>query len=250
MYKESPYKKIPNELYNGYTMEGVIPVLDWWRDDSANNKPIVWDKHYIEDFLKRYTVDNVKNGRNGWSPYGNTHVKNLLHSFQKYGITKKNVAVIGSLDPWIESMLYNLQNTVTTVEYNVPLCDSDKITCIDYFKDFHNTKDKYDCIVTFSSIEHSGLGRYGDPLDPDGDIKTMEDIYKNLKKGGTLIWGAPVGIDALVWNVHRVYGKHRLPVLFKNFDEIEWIGHTKEELFSKPLGNNGEHPVIVLTCKD
>ena len=28
----------------------------------------------------------------------------------------------------------------------------------------------FDVIVTFSSIEHSGMGRYGDPLNPWGDL--------------------------------------------------------------------------------
>ena len=28
----------------------------------------------------------------------------------------------------------------------------------------------FDVVVTFSSIEHSGMGRYGDPLNPWGDL--------------------------------------------------------------------------------
>lgn len=31
----------------------------------------------------------------------------------------------------------------------------------------------FDAMVTFSSIEHSGLGRYGDELNPHGDVITM-----------------------------------------------------------------------------
>ena len=73
-----------------------------------------------------------------------------------------------------------------------------------------------DVIITFSSVEHSGLGRYGDPLNPDGDIETMNSIYNNLKKDGLLIWGAPVcEKDGLVWNKHRIYGPKRLLLLFK-----------------------------------
>ena len=32
---------------------------------------------------------------------------------------------------------------------------------------------KYDAMVTFSSLEHSGLGRYGDGLNPWGDLIAM-----------------------------------------------------------------------------
>ena len=40
----------------------------------------------------------------------------------------------------------------------------------------------YDIVIQYSSIEHSGLGRYGDYLDPEGDLKAMNDIYDNLHK--------------------------------------------------------------------
>ena len=49
----------------------------------------------------------------------------------------------------------------------------------------------------------------------------------------------------LVWNVHRVYGKIRLPILFKKFLELDWIGFSKNILNNK-LANNGAQPVIVL----
>lgn len=245
-FTESPYKKIPYELVEEYTMNNKIKILDWWRDDSCGDGGIKWSNETVEKFIHHYTIENIKAGRNGWSPYGNRSVQLLLHSFVKYNIQNMNVAVIGSLDPWIEAMLLNLNNKVTTVEYNSPVCESSKIKCIDYFKEFENSKNMYDCIVTFSSVEHSGLGRYGDPLDPNGDIKTMKAIHNNLKKDGILIWGGPIGHDALVWNVHRVYGRIRLPLLFNNFEEIEWIGFDKDSLLNTELRNNGEQPVIVL----
>ena len=136
-------------------------------------------------------------------------------------------------------MLINLQNKVTTIEYNVPDTNYDNLECKDYFKFFENNSNTFDVIVTFSSIEHSGLGRYGDPLDPNGDIKTMQVIHNNLINNGLLIWGAPVGKDALTWNAHRVYGEIRLPLLFNKFKELEWLGHNKNILFNQNLSNNG-----------
>jgi len=124
------------------------------------------------------------------------------------------------LHPWIEAMLINMGNKVTTIEYNVHETHyGDTLSCKDYFEYFENFQDEpFDAIVTYSSVEHSGLGRYGDPLDPNGDLKTMEVIYNNMKPGGILVWGAPVGQDMLVWNSHRIYGKHRLPLIFDKFN--------------------------------
>lgn len=31
----------------------------------------------------------------------------------------------------------------------------------------------FDAIVSFSGLEHDGLGRYGDPLNPYGDLSAM-----------------------------------------------------------------------------
>ena len=74
----------------------------------------------------------------------------------------------------------------------------------------------------------------------------MNAIHKNLKQDGILIWGGPVGKDMLAWNIHRIYGPIRLPLLFKNFEEVEWFGSTKEQLFNKPLVNDAYQPVVVL----
>jgi len=144
----------------------------------------------------------------------------------------------------------NLKNNVTTIEYNIPKVQGfDNLECKDYFKCFQNNTETYDAIVTFSSIEHSGLGRYGDPLNPNGDIDTMKAIYNNLIKDGLLIWGAPVGKDALTWNAHRVYGEIRLPLLFNNFKELKWYIFSKSTLFRQPVQNNGLQPVVVLKKK-
>ena len=55
-------------------------------------------------------------------------------------------------------------------------------------------------------IEHVGLGRYGDPLDPDGDLKAMAELARVLAPGGDLLFVAPVGRPRVVFNAHRVYG--------------------------------------------
>jgi hypothetical protein len=244
-YTNSPYKNIPDELLFEYTMGGKIPVLDWWLDGSKK-EGVSWDDDIINRDIALFTPENIKNNKEGSSSYGHNVCVNLLKSFEKYDLRNKNIAVIGSEDPWIEAILFNLNNKITTIEYNVPDSHYEKIDCKDYFTFFENNDIPFDAIVSFSSIEHSGLGRYGDPLDPNGDLKTMDAIHKNLKEDGILIWGSPVGKDALSWNVHRVYGKLRLPILFNKFTELEWFGCNKTVLLNRPLQTNGYQPVVAL----
>ena len=41
-----------------------------------------------------------------------------------------------------------------------------------------------DFAFSFSSIEHNGLGRYGDALDPNGDLRDMELLSCVIRPGG------------------------------------------------------------------
>ena len=45
------------------------------------------------------------------------------------------------------------------------------------------TLPQFDAMVSFSSIEHSGLGRYGDQLNPWGDLITMAKVWCVIKPG-------------------------------------------------------------------
>ncbi|EPB67961.1 hypothetical protein ANCCEY_12944 [Ancylostoma ceylanicum] len=77
---------------------------------------------------------------------------------------------------------------------------------------------KFDFAISFSSIEHSGLGRYGDPLDPIGDLREVWKTACLLKPGGHFYLGLPRGQDGVRFNVHRVYGAMRLAMVMTGFD--------------------------------
>jgi hypothetical protein len=113
------------------------------------------------------------------------------------------------------------------------------------YTDFTNLKDEFDILVSYSSIEHSGLGRYGDPLNPSGDFETMTHCYTSLKPNGIFFLGIPVGNDTLVWNAHRVYGPIRFPALVEKFKEIGWVGKPKELCFQDAF-DKYTHPISIL----
>jgi SAM-dependent methyltransferase len=55
-------------------------------------------------------------------------------------------------------------------------------------------------------VEHVGLGRYGDPLDPDGDLKAMKELQRVLAPGGQLLFAVPMGKPTIFYNAHRIFG--------------------------------------------
>lgn len=56
-------------------------------------------------------------------------------------------------------------------------------------------------------LEHVGLGRYGDPLDYDGDLKAFAELARVVAPGGQLLVVVPIcGEPRIEFNAHRVYG--------------------------------------------
>ncbi len=55
------------------------------------------------------------------------------------------------------------------------------------------------------SLEHFGLGRYGDPVDPEACFKCFKQIVKKLAVHGKLYLSLPVGKERVEFNAHRVF---------------------------------------------
>jgi len=63
-----------------------------------------------------------------------------------------------------------------------------------------------DSLSCLHAIEHFGLGRYGDPVDPDGHKRGFANLWRMLAPGGRLYISFPVGPATTVeFNAHRVF---------------------------------------------
>ena len=60
-------------------------------------------------------------------------------------------------------------------------------------------------ISCMHTIEHIGLGRYGDPLDASGDQKALAELQRVVSPGGSLMIVVPVGTPRIQFNAHRIY---------------------------------------------
>ena len=54
-------------------------------------------------------------------------------------------------------------------------------------------------------IEHVGLGRYGDPLDPGGSVAALRELARVTAPNGRLYVSMPVGRERVCFNAHRVF---------------------------------------------
>ena len=70
------------------------------------------------------------------------------------------------------------------------------------------------CLSCMHVIEHIGLGRYGDPLDPDGVAKAIAELRRVLAPGGHLLCVVPVGKPRIQFNAHRIYSYEQVRAHF------------------------------------
>lgn len=78
----------------------------------------------------------------------------------------------------------------------------------------------YDSVSSLHAIEHFGLGRYGDRLDPDGWRKGIDNLGRLLKSGGRLYFSVPIGPMRVEFNAHRVFSVQFLRDYFSKMYHI------------------------------
>jgi len=235
----APPKTIPTELFDAYTLGGQVSVKDWYHFESSNRRRV-----FTLDQIEEYR-EMVRRRENAY--YGVTD-SYLYEALKKYPIAGKTVAILGSLKPWYECICLEHGATPITIEYNE--IDNQaglwECTTVDEYK--ANPR-MFDCAFSISSFEHDGLGRYGDPLNPEGDLDAMRDTKSMIEEDGHLFLSVPVGMDTIWWTAHRVYGQLRMPKLFKGWNTLEAFGFTDNDLIKDRKKKNSHQPVFVLENK-
>ena len=54
-------------------------------------------------------------------------------------------------------------------------------------------------------VEHIGLGRYGDTLDPDGSKKAIKEMVRVVQPNGYIYLSLPIGSYRICFNAHRIH---------------------------------------------
>jgi SAM-dependent methyltransferase len=82
----------------------------------------------------------------------------------------------------------------------------------DVMQDCHDLDRCTDSLSCLHSLEHFGLGRYGDPVDAEGYAKGWENLYRMLEPGGKFYFSTPIGPQRVEFDAHRVFS---LPFLLR-----------------------------------
>ena len=190
------------------------------RYEGESTRTLDWNAAFVDKYCA-----GIADGSEGGS-YGTPHVDFLratvarLRAAAAPGTTLTGTVgmVMGSESPWVECVALNAgADTVWTLEYSHIAAGHPQLrakpAAVMAAEHAAGTLPPVDWIMTYSSLEHSGLGRYGDPLNPDGDRDALQQAWCFLKPGGLLLLSLPMACAArgfISYNAHRAYGYKRL----------------------------------------
>ena len=197
----------------------------------------VWDSAFVSAMRRRARAGN------SLSPAAYPHAAEDLSRACAQFVTGQHrssalrFAVASSLSPWVELTLMRDcgATNITTLEFNEPIISDAKLSrsvsslAVAALPSLYAQQGPlFDVIVSFSGIEHDGLGRYGDPLNIDGDLAATAELRCLLRPGGLLLLGVPTHCREDDGTIHqprymaRVYGPQRLPRLLAGFELLGW----------------------------
>lgn len=221
-----PYKKIEKAL----TAEGYQRV--------CNNFGIVFDD-WIDDDKAEYIKKNTRESFKVHERY----------DYYIYSDKEQNAGTVGSYfwqDLWAAKLIkankpikhfdigsridgfisHILLLDIPVVQIDVrPLpyvIDGLSFICADATTLDNIGDESLESISALCSLEHFGLGRYGDPVDPEACFKCFEAICKKTKSGGNIYLSVPIGTEHLEFNAERVFYASTIVSAFRECDLMEY----------------------------
>jgi hypothetical protein len=91
--------------------------------------------------------------------------------------------------------------------------------------DLDGCTDSLSCLHT---LEHFGLGRYGDPVDYDGYRKGWESLYRMVRPRGKFYFSTPIGPQRIEFDAHRVFSVPFLVEMMKGKYRIDSFAYVTD----------------------
>lgn len=130
---------------------------------------------------------------------------------------------------------------IRKLDITIPNINFTQVNFMSPATQYHDYCDSLSCL---HALEHFGLGRYGDPIDPNGHLKGLISIYQILKNKGVFYLGLPLGEDRIDFNAHRVFSIRKVLELTKDkftlvkLKIINDFGYPIEKEMTDELMNN------------
>ncbi len=100
-----------------------------------------------------------------------------------------------------------------------------------------------DSLSCLHALEHFGLGRYGDPIDPDGHLRGFRALIGMLQPAAVFYLSFPIGLPVVEFNAHRVFDAREVlrwpgseQLRLSRFDYVDDAGELHEDVPPDQIG--------------
>lgn len=210
--------------YFGFTfsdLKATIKGLGWYLRDLRKFKSSFKGAKYKDWKFQYYPIfkdkADISGSARGQYFFQDLYVANLIHLNQP----KRHIDIGSRIDGFVAHVASFREVEVMDIR---PL--SDQLQNISFIQadlmqedsSFIECTDSLSCLHT---IEHFGLGRYGDPVDVNGHLKGLSSMYKMIKPGGLFYFSTQIGPQKVAFNAHRIFDLNYLIKIFEGQYQIE-----------------------------
>lgn len=211
------YKKAAKNAEHAFPLKKLVPILSEYAEQSG----VATGQYFHQDIIVARRI--YKN-----NPKRHLDLASRVDGFVAHLAVFRHVDV-ADIRP------------LETQEGNIDFLQSDFMA--DDIVEKLGTSDSVSCL---HAIEHFGLGRYGDPIDPDGHVKGLKNISRVVKKGGILYLSVPIGTQRVEFNGHRIFDVHTVVNILGEDFEVKGFSyiddkqnvHEDIDLFAPESKNN------------
>lgn len=153
----------------------LLPCLHDWYEEGGTTK----SEYFWQDLWVAKKIFEAK-------PERHVDIGSRIDGFIAHVASFREIEVfdIRPVTAQIPGVTFRRANLMETVEEVAGYCDS--LSCL-------------------HALEHFGLGRYGDPIDPKGFERGLANMAAFLKRNGVFYLSVPIGVDRVEFNAHRVF---------------------------------------------
>jgi len=249
------WNQVSTDLKTLFTYQNRVEITQRYFDESRMGGAQTQPTKFTIEYLQNKYMIPWEAGKDIGKYEGSGKLVSEAADF--INVTDKSILVIGTQNPWIESILLTKKaKKILTLEYGYFESEHPALSFIrpkEFKQKFLNgTLGTFDVIISYSSLEHSGLGRYGDPLNPWGDILAMAEAWCVSSPQTKLLLGVPTSVslnkDWITFNAHRVYGPLLYPFLTTNWKFV-WPLEESKRNSPEDASNGGFQPVFIFEKK-
>jgi hypothetical protein len=165
-----------NAFKKGYAGKlTLLPCLHDWYSEAGSTQ----NEYFLQDLMVARMIHEV-------NPLKHVDIGSRVDGFVAHVASYREVEVfdIRPIATKIPGIIFKQADFMSSVSGYDGYCDS--LSCL-------------------HAIEHFGLGRYGDPINPKGYELGIANMSRILASGGILYLATPIGIERVEFNANRIF---------------------------------------------